>query len=108
MEATKKRVEKIQSLNTAENLPFQTTFETELTDSSFSPFSERLIMFESVSLAEIAIARHGNALSAVSRRDLGVMFARYIVEAGTFLDDGVSIMIEKKWFEQPPMAAKRK
>jgi hypothetical protein len=105
-EITKKRVEKIQSLNTAENLPFQATFETELTDSSISPFSERLIMFEAVSLAEIAVARYGNALSAVARRDLGLLFARYIVEANTFLDDGVSLMIEKKWFEQPPMAAK--
>jgi hypothetical protein len=90
MEVTKKRVEKIQSLNTAENLPFQATYETELTDSSISPFSERLIMFEAMSLAEIAIARYGNALSAVVRRDLVTMFSLYIVETGTFLDDGLT------------------
>jgi hypothetical protein len=108
MKITKNRVEKIQSLNTAENLPFQATYETELTDSSISPFSERLIMFEGMSLAEIAIARYGNSLSAVVRRDLSSMFSLYIFETGTFLDDGLSLMIEKKWFEQPPLAAERK
>jgi len=106
-EITGKRVEKIQSLNSAEGIPFQATYETELTDSPTSPFSERLIMFEALALAEIAIARYGNALSAVIRRDLSSMLAIYIVETGTYLDDVVSLMIEKEWFEQPPMAADR-
>ncbi|MED1471617.1 DUF3231 family protein [Bacillus salipaludis] len=103
-----KRVERIQSLNTTENLPFLATYESELTGSSISPFSDKLIMFEAVALVEIAITRYGNALSTVERRDLSAMFALYIVETGTLLDDGLSLMIEKKWFEQPPMAAARK
>jgi hypothetical protein len=101
------RVEKIQSLNTTENLPFQATYESEITDSTTSPFSDKLIMFEALSLVEIAITRYGNALSTVARRDLSGLFALYIVETGTFLDDGLSLMIEKNWFEQPPMAFKR-
>lgn len=102
-----KRVEKLQSLNATENLPFLATYESEITDSSTSPFSDQLIMFETLSLVEIAISRYGNALSIVARRDLSAMFATYIVETGTFLDDGLSLMIEKKWFEQPPMASER-
>lgn len=105
---TGKRVEKIQSLNTSENLPFQATHETEITDSTISPFSDKLIMFESLALSQIAIARYGNALSSVVRRDLSTMFAFYIVETGTFLDDGLEIMIEKQWLEQPPLAANKK
>lgn len=65
-------------------------------------------MFEVLAISEIAIARYGNALSAVVRRDLSSLFALYIVEAGTYPDDVLSLMIEKKWFEQPPMAADRK
>jgi spore coat protein CotF len=107
-EITGKRVERIQSLNTAENLPFQATYESEITDTTISPFSDRLIMFETLSLSEIAIARYGNALSTVVRRDLSSMLALYIVETGTYLDDVLSLMIEKNWFEQPPMAANRK
>jgi hypothetical protein len=103
-----KRVEKIQSLNTAENLPFQATYETEVTDSTNSPFSDRLIMFEAIALAHIAIARYGNALSSVVRRDLSTMFAKFIVETGTYLEDGLKLMIDKNWFEQPPLAADRK
>jgi hypothetical protein len=103
-----KRVERIQSFNTSENLPFQATFESELTDSTTSPFSDRLIMFESIALAQIAIVRYGNALSNVMRRDLSALFATYIIETGTYLNDGIKIMIDNKWFEQPPMASDRK
>jgi hypothetical protein len=103
-----KRVERIQSLNTTENLPFQTTFESEITDATTSPFSDRLIMFESLALAQIAIVRYGNALSNVVRRDLSALFATYIIETGTLLDNGIKIMIDNKWFEQPPIASDRK
>lgn len=106
-EIAAKRVEKLQTLNASENLPFLASYESEITDSSTSPFSDQLIMFEALSLVEIAISRYGNALSIVARRDLSAMFASYIVETGTFLDDGLSLMIEKKWFEQPPMASER-
>lgn len=106
-EITGKRVEKIQSLNTSEHIPFQATYETEITDSTISPFTDRLIMFEAIALSQIAIARYGNALSFVMRRDLSTMFARYIIETGTFLDDGLSLMIDKKWFEQPPLGIDR-
>ncbi|MEH7095351.1 DUF3231 family protein [Neobacillus vireti] len=102
-----KRVERFQSFNTAENLPFLATFESEITGSTISPFSDRLIMFEALSLAQIAIARYGNALSFVVRRDLSSLFGFLIVETGTFLDDGLNLMIEYKWLEQPPMAASK-
>lgn len=102
-----KRVERFQSFNTAENLPFLATFESEITESTISPFSDRLIMFEVLSLAQIAIARYGNALSFVVRRDLSSLFGFLIVETGTFLDDGLNLMIEYKWLEQPPMATRK-
>jgi hypothetical protein len=107
-ELSGKRVEKLQSLNSAEGIPFQATYETEITDTEISPFSDRLIMFQAISYAQIAIARYGNALSFVARRDLSSIFAIYIVETGTFLDDGLNLMIEKKWLEQPPLAANYK
>ncbi|WEG13212.1 DUF3231 family protein [Pullulanibacillus sp. KACC 23026] len=102
-----KRVDRIQLLNSKENLPYQSTYETEVTDSMISPFSDKLIMFETVGLAQIAISRYGNSLCSVVRRDLGAMFALYIAETGTFLDDGLKLMIDKNWFEQPPLAIDR-
>jgi hypothetical protein len=100
-----KRVERFQSLNTAENIPFQATYESEINNSTASPFSDRLIMFEAMSLAEIAIIRYGNALSSVTRHDLSSMLGAYIVETGAFLNNGLKLLIEKQWVEQPPMAA---
>ncbi len=105
---TGKRVEKLQSLNATENLSFQPTYETEVTNSTVSPFSDQLIMFETVSLCQIAIARYGNSLSSVVRRDLAALFAKYILETGTYLEDCIKVAIEKRWFEQPPLAANRK
>jgi hypothetical protein len=102
-----KRIERLQTLNSSENIPFQATYETEVSSTTNAPFSDKLLMFEALSLAQIAIARYGNALSSVIRRDLSTMFAMYIVETGTFLDDGISLMIEKQWFEQPPLAVNR-
>ena len=102
-----KRVEKLQALSASEHLPFHETYETEVTNSPTSPFSERLIMFEALSLAQIAIARYGNALSSVIRRDLNTLFALLIAETGPFLDEGLRLMIDKEWFEQPPMTAER-
>lgn len=104
---TGKRVERLQTIQASENLPFQATYETEVTDSTISPFSDRLILFEAISLAQIAVARYGNALSTMIRRDLSSIFAAYIAETGTFLDDGVNLMIDFNWFEQPPLAADR-
>ena len=94
-------------LNFEENIPFQATYESEITNSTVSPFSDKLIMFEAMSLSEIAIARYGNALSTCTRRDLNTLLASYIVETGTFVDDGLNIMIEKHWLEQMPMAVKK-
>lgn len=105
---TGKRVERLQSLNATEDLSFQPTYETEVTNSTVSPFSDKLIMFEALSITQVAIARYGNALSSVVRRDLGTLFAKYIIETGTYLDDGLKISIDKQWFEQPPLAADRK
>ena len=102
-----KRLEKIQSFNTAENLPFHPTYETEITDSTVSPFSDRLLMFEALALTQIAIVRYGNALSSVVRRDLSVMFAKFIVETGFYLEDGLKLSIDKNWLEQPPLASDR-
>jgi hypothetical protein len=99
-----KRLEKIQSLNSAEDLPFHPTYETEITDSTVSPFSDRLIMFEALALTQIAIFRYGNALSSVVRRDLSAMFAKFIAETGFYLENGLKLSIDKNWLEEPPLA----
>lgn len=102
-----KRVDRIQSLNSKENLPYQPTYESEITDSTISPYSDKLIMFQAMLFYQIAVARYGNALSSVVRRDISAMFAKYILETGLISDEGLKLSIEKGWFEQPPLVVDR-
>lgn len=98
-----KRLETFQNLGASEGLPFQSTFENDIAGVTESPYSDRLILFKTMVLAQISVARYGNALSSVMRRDLNVLYARLIVESGTFIDDAMKVMIDKKWMDQPPL-----
>ncbi|MBY6054784.1 DUF3231 family protein [Cytobacillus firmus] len=97
-----KRLETFQKLGVSEGLPFQLTFENDITNVTESSYSDRLILFKTIVLVQISIARYGNALSSVMRRDLNALYARLLVESGTFVDDAMNVMIDKKWMDQPP------
>jgi hypothetical protein len=98
-----KRLETFQNLGASEGLPFQPTFENDIAGVTESPYSDRLILFKTMVLAQISVARYGNALSSVMRRDLNVLYAQLIVESGLFIEDAMKVMIDKKWMDQPPL-----
>jgi hypothetical protein len=98
-----KRLETFQNLGAAEGLPFQPTFENDIAGVTESTYSDRLILFKTIVFAQISVVRYGNALSSVMRRDLTVLYARLIAESGTFIDDALNVMIDKRWMDQPPL-----
>jgi spore coat protein CotF len=102
-----KRIELLQSIMTHEQLPFQATFETEVTDSTTSPFSDRLIMYRSLLLCQLAIARYGTAFSTSTRKDFSTTYTRLIAETSVYAEDGLNLMIDKEWYEQPPLITNR-
>lgn len=102
-ELSHERIKLLQTMLTEANLPTLPTFETEITDSTTSPFSDKLIMFHIMQIAQIAVGRYGTALSSIGRRDLPLHFIKLISETATFIEDGVNIMIEHQWLEQPPL-----
>jgi hypothetical protein len=103
----KRRVKLLQSVLTHEDLPFQSTYETEVTDTTDSPYSDRLMMFQALALAQMAVVRYGLAFSANMRRDLAIMYSRLVSETVIFNEDGINLMINREWFEQPPLAPDR-
>lgn len=81
---------------------------SEVTDSTTSPFSDKLIMFLISSLNSAGLAYIGHALSTSARVDLTAGYARFIPEILNYGKEGFSIMIDHAWMEQPPHAPDRK
>jgi hypothetical protein len=91
-----------------EDLPTIPSFESEVTKASDPPFSDKLMMFLTLSLSQLTFARYGIAMSQCSRKDIVVDLTRLMTEVANYMKDGSNIMIEKSWLEQPPIAINRK
>jgi hypothetical protein len=73
-----------------------------VTDSTVAPFSDQLMMFIIGILSNLGIAAYGAGLSTTMRRDISAMYANFLTKTGAFGEDGMNLMIERKWMEQPP------
>jgi hypothetical protein len=87
-----------------DNLHIPRTFETEVTDSTIPPFSDKLMLFHVSTLLSSAIGYYGEALAVCQRRDLAASYATMIVDIGVLAEDGMNLLIDKGWMEQPPLA----
>jgi hypothetical protein len=72
------------------------------TDSTITPFSDKLMMEHVVILVGVGIGNYATSMASSLRHDLSVNCLRLIGEAANFGEDGVNIMIENGWFEEPP------
>lgn len=98
------QLQMIQSLLSENDLPQLPTWESELTDSTISPFSERLILFKTAILLSATASRYGVAQSTVMRKDIGVDFMRLMTEVLLYAEDSMDLMIQKGYFDQHPLA----
>ncbi|WP_174734559.1 DUF3231 family protein [Mesobacillus harenae] len=94
----------LSSMLIEENLHIPRTFESEVTDSTIPPFSDKLMMFHVSSLLSSAIGYYGEAMAISQRRDLAADYAKMIAEIGLLAEDGMNLLIENEWMEQPPLA----
>lgn len=90
------------------NLPSPPKHDSEVTKSTISPFSDKLMLFHIISLISTASGYYGAAFSLSQRRDLAAKYAMMIAEIAKYAEDGVNIMINKGWMEQPPTFDDRK
>lgn len=79
----------------------------EVTNSTISPFSERLILFIISSANQIAVSTLGDALAVSMRRDLAAHYSLFIAEVLKYGSDGQKLLIERGWMEQPPQPIDR-
>lgn len=90
-----------------ENLPTPSFLDDLVTSSTFSPFSDKLMLFHKMDMFTIKIRTFGNAIAVTGRHDIGLIFANALMKNSGFVHNAVKIMIEKNWFEKPPSAADR-
>jgi hypothetical protein len=79
-----------------------------VTNSTVSPFSDKLMMYQIQLSTQIAIAFYGTAFSVNSRRDLAAKYVLLTEELARYAEDGANLMIKEACLEQPPLASDRR
>ncbi len=89
-------------------MPIPITYQSSTTDSTESPFSDKLIIFHVGVFIAHSITGFGLALANCARTDLILIFARLVAELTDYVKDGLDLMIENGWLEKVPETADRK
>jgi len=105
---SQKHIEVLSLLLRDDDLSAPATWDSEVTDSTIAPFSDKLMMQQIVSLIALSMANYGAALGASTRADVAADYSRLMAEIAAFGEDGAQLMIKYGWLEQPPQAADRK
>ncbi|WP_243355241.1 DUF3231 family protein [Bacillus litorisediminis] len=90
-----------------ENLPTPSFLDHLVTTSTFSPFSDKLMLFHKMDMFSIKIRAFGNSVAVNGRHDLGLLYMNAFIKNSSFVQDAAKIMIEKGWFEKAPQAVDR-
>ncbi|MFP5105687.1 DUF3231 family protein [Neobacillus sp. C211] len=80
----------------------------EVTDSTVSPFSDRLVVTLFHSLNAIDITLIGHALSLSMRSDLAAYYQKYILDILVYSAKGFDLMVDRGWAQLPPHAPSRR
>jgi hypothetical protein len=91
----------------ADNLPVQKSWETEVTTSTDSPFSEKLMLYHIGFLFQAAQNYHGAGLASSMRTDLVTAYEGTILKNLMITKKWFDLMVQNKWLEQPPLAPNR-
>lgn len=82
-------------------LPMLPTWETEILDTTDSPFSERIMLYKHAVLTSQAAGRYGATLSRTTRKDIAGHFMQLMMETLKYGED-----LSKLFLDQLPMAKK--
>ncbi|RAS80342.1 DUF3231 family protein [Priestia endophytica] len=103
-----KQIQTFSKIMHADNLPVPRSWETEVTISTDSPFSDKLMLYHIGFLFQAAQAYHGTGLASAMRTDLVTTYEGTILKNLMVTKKWFTIMVKNKWLEQPPLAPNRK
>lgn len=103
-----KDAESFDSILRQDNLPIPEKWDAEITESTVSPFSDKLMMFHAALLVNAALSYYGASLGSSFRSDILVNYLKvftHATEAGAIC---YNVMVKHRWFEKLPEAIDRK
>lgn len=106
-ELSEKQIELFNQLLLEEDLLGAVAVSMEVTASTVSPFSDKLIMSMINALNAIDITLISHALALSTRTDLASNYSKLIAEVMLYAKDIFDLVVERKWLEQPPLATDR-
>jgi len=89
----------LSSLLEDEDLPKPINYDSLVSDSAESPYSDKLMMLHSTIFSAHSISGYGLALANCSRGDIITSLGCLMAEFGDYVKDGLDIMIENGWLE---------
>jgi hypothetical protein len=101
-----KQIGTLTSLLTDEGIPIPSSSWSNVTDSTISPFSDKLLLNHQVILCSSAISNLGMALADTMRSDLQLKYVGFTSDIMKYCKDGIDILIDRGELEQPPQAIK--
>ena len=104
---SEEQIRLINGLMMDEGLLGNVTTTMEVTDSTESPFSERLIMTLVTTLNAVDIVLLSHALALAMRTDLAVHYTKYIATIAEYAKETFDLMVDREWLEQPPLTTDR-
>jgi hypothetical protein len=89
------------------NTSYPSSWDGEVTASTNSPFSDKLLLFHTNMIGAVGLADYGTALSASLRKDLGINYSRLLAENAKYGNEGAKLLIKNGWMEKPPSSIDR-
>lgn len=87
------------------SLPIPQINDLEVTDSTDSPFSDKLLMVHFTLMIHSGVGNLGKSISESQRSDLTVDYTRIMAEVLKYSEDGMNILVENGWLEKPPTSS---
>ncbi|WP_035664143.1 DUF3231 family protein [Halalkalibacter akibai] len=103
-----KHVKLFSAILTDDDIPVPTPSDLTVSNSTIAPFSEKLIMFHTALLIQSSTSNYATAAAASLRKDIATTYVRLAVEVTSYASDGVNIMIDHSWLEEPPQIINKK
>ncbi|WP_312097687.1 DUF3231 family protein [Niallia sp.] len=91
-----------------DNLPIPKRWDAEITNSTISPFSDKLLMFHAALLVNAALSYYGAAIGSSLRTDIILNYKKvfnHAMQAGAFC---YKLLVKYGWMEKQPGAIDRK
>ncbi len=107
IEIAEKYIEVLSEYAKKEEIYFSFPGIGDLTDSSDTPFSDRLIMFHVNGMSAIGIGMYGGSMGASQRHDLIAEYGKMVLETGQYSEKGCKLAMDKGWLEEPPQVLNR-